>query len=799
GLLLLSDLQAEDHEIRKPLAQEQCNTVDASPHLPSLESQSRHSPSGWVWWHTPARALEAYEGIVDTLSVLFDKRKPDVRDLISILVDYLSAVYSTAPGCTMDPGTAIAVATLCSKVVSVIWKYYIDVQDAKSNIRHLANEIQDFGQVMQKVEELIHMSPRFSASASLDSTIEQAFSDAQLLESRLDPGKTGKAMKRLGRRALTWPFTKKEVEEWVARFQRLKATVNLALTTDQSSIVLGVDTKVNQVHEGQVVAERAQQLEKLPFAASACFDSYHRQHETECIANTRVDILERLQDWGANHDRPLFWLSGMGGTGKSTVARTFANRLKSKKTLGGNFFFSRASGEANNARNLVGTLARHLATFSPVLKESISAAIASHEDVVGQGLRYQWKELIFKPLSAATLPSPTTMNVVIDALDECESDDDIRLILQLFVEVKDIKNVDLGIFVTSRPEVVIRLGFDNMPAIVHQKLDLREIPRHIVEHDILLLLDEEFDRISLQHKLQDWPSEDDKRLLVQRSDCLFIYARTACRYIGDLDWDPEERLAEIVDGSSSRGEATTQLDAMYTHVLKQALVDGQSEVQTAQLCDRFKRVVGSIVTLHDELSTTALAHLLTITPRDVEKTLSRLHSVINVPIDQSIPIRLLHPSFHDFLVDETRCRDQRFCVSEAAMHSKLARHCLRVMSSALKRNICHLQTPGSPLKDVNQEILDRNLSKHVRYSCVYWVEHLMRTMPDDRAQCGLHDNGEVHCFFQRDFLHWLEVSAFLRYVFPTSAFFELWDQTREASEVHVLHSPANQTSCWRRQ
>ncbi|KAL8800901.1 MAG: hypothetical protein Q9182_004825 [Xanthomendoza sp. 2 TL-2023] len=597
---------------------------------------------------------------------------------------------------------------------------------------------------MQRVEELVCKSPRFPVSASLPSTIEQAFLDVQLLESKLDPDKTGKAMKRLGRRALTWPFTKKEVEEWVTRFQRLKATANLALTTDQSSIVIGVDTRVTRVREDQVVAERERQLAKLPFAASACFDSYHRQHETECIEDTRVNILERLEDWSTNHDRPLFWLSGMAGTGKSTVARTFAKRLESKRTLGGNFFFSRASGEASNAGNLVGTLARHLAEFSPDLKESISEAVASHEGVIRQGMRDQWKELIFKPLSAAILPDQTTLNIIIDALDDC-------------LEVKDIKNVDLGIFITSRPEVVIRLGFDNMPAIIHQKLDLRDIPRHIVEHDISLLLDHEFDRIRQQHKLQDWPSEDDKRLLVQRSDCLFIYAKTVCRYIGDLDWDPEERLAEIIDRSTTKGGATAQLDAIYNHVLQQALIDLQSETQTAQLCGRFKRVVGSIVTLHDEISITALAKLLSITPWEVEKTLSRLHSVLNIPSDQRSPIRLLHPSFHDFLLDETRCRGQRFYVSETTMHSELTKNCLRVMSSALKRNICHLQTPGSPLQDIKQTILDENLPEHVQYSCMYWVDHLVGTISDDQARCGLRDNGEIHYFFQQKFLHWIEL------------------------------------------
>lgn len=45
--------------------------------------------------------------------------------------------------------------------------------------------------------------------------------------------------------------------------------------------------------------------------------------------------------------------------------------------------------------------------------------------------------------------SPPTLNFVIDALDECGSDDEIRVLLQLFVELKGPSTVNLGIFVTS--------------------------------------------------------------------------------------------------------------------------------------------------------------------------------------------------------------------------------------------------------------------------------------------------------------------------------------------------------------
>ena len=45
--------------------------------------------------------------------------------------------------------------------------------------------------------------------------------------------------------------------------------------------------------------------------------------------------------------------------------------------------------------------------------------------------------------------------MVIDALDECESEDDIRVILRLLAEARSLKEVRLRVLVTSRPEVPI--------------------------------------------------------------------------------------------------------------------------------------------------------------------------------------------------------------------------------------------------------------------------------------------------------------------------------------------------------
>ncbi|KAL8992664.1 MAG: hypothetical protein Q9169_006924, partial [Polycauliona sp. 2 TL-2023] len=352
--------------------------------------------------------------------------------------------------------------------------------------------------------------------------------------------------------------------------------------------------------QGQEASEKERQLAKLPFAVCASFNSYHHAEEAHCCEDTRVELLQQLREWGTAHPKPLYWLSGMGGTGKSTIARTLAHHFHSTGTLGGSFFFSRSSGETSNAVKFVGTLARHMAEVSPQLKKAICEAISSRDSITYQGLREQWKTLILEPLLNHESPDRTTLNFVIDALDECGSDGDIRLILQLFRqlfdEAKDSRVVDVGIFVTSRPEVAIRVGFHDMPTTIHQKLDLGDVPRQIIEHDLSVLIQSKLSPIGIRRDWLDWPKDEDIRLIAQQSDCLLISATTACLYIDSNQYGSRERLSQVIGAGSMQGGATGQLDKMYTQILTSSLISDRTPADILEQCGLFKRVVGSLVT-----------------------------------------------------------------------------------------------------------------------------------------------------------------------------------------------------------
>lgn len=61
-------------------------------------------------------------------------------------------------------------------------------------------------------------------------------------------------------------------------------------------------------------------IEKLPIAIGAEFDSYMDQHEDECLPGTRTELLCQIAEWAtSSRSKPIYWLNGMAGTGKSTI------------------------------------------------------------------------------------------------------------------------------------------------------------------------------------------------------------------------------------------------------------------------------------------------------------------------------------------------------------------------------------------------------------------------------------------------------------------------------------------------
>jgi hypothetical protein len=438
----------------------------------------------------------------------------------------------------------------------------------------------------------------------------------------------------------------------------------------------------------------------------------------------------------------------MAGTGKSTVARTVAREYHAQNQLGASFFFSRGENDLSNVGKFFTTIAVQLAQKSPTLRSRICEAAAKNGDIATRVLSEQWELLVLRPLILTNVdPLQLPLLLIIDALDECEDERDVKEILRLLAAPGSLSTIQLRVLVTSRPEIPIRLGFHEMAGILHRDLVLHNVPREIIDHDITIYFHDELKDIEL--------SEQTIRRLTEKASGLFIWAATACRFINQGKRVANTRLALILEGSNSKRNPEKELDNIYISILLNSISGDYDEEEKVELFELFRKIVGAIMILFDPLSADALAGLLNKAKSAVDQTLGDLHSVLKIPESLTRPIRLLHPSFRDFLLDKHRCQDQQFWVEEKEAHRMLAMSCLRLMSEHLKRDICGLHSPGALATEVHGDQITKCLPKELQYACRYWVEHLRQ------SEARLGHSVQVRQFLQKHFLHWLEALALM--------------------------------------
>lgn len=495
-------------------------------------------------------------------------------------------------------------------------------------------------------------------------------------------------------------------------------------------------------------------MEKLPIAEGASFGSFVDQHEEECLSGTRIKLLRDISHWVDNsHGKCIFWLNGMAGTGKSTVSRTVARLLQNKASLGASFFFKRGERDRDDAKRLFPTITRQLMTHIPQLIPGVRKALEDDPSIIVKSLREQFDKILLQPLLGIEHSDhkTPTMVIVMDALDECERDNDIRAILQLLPRVQMSNSVHLRFFLTSRPELPIRLGFKDIMND-HQDLVLHEISRPVIEHDISLYFQDQFSTLRQDRSFpSDWPGDEIIKILVGRAVPLFISAATLCRFIGDAKWNPEKRLRDIL---TDQAIYVSKMDNTYMPVLNQ-LLTGQDEWDSQQLVQEFKEIVGVIILLADPLSVNALAQLLNMGISDINNRLYLLHSVLDIPRNLDAPVRLLHISFRDFLLDSKKKNSSRFWIDEKATHRKLAIRCLDIMYRRLKKNICNLSVEGTQRAEIDVHSIYQFLAPELQYSCRYWAWHL------SQSEDPFTELGNAFHILEKHFLHWVEVMSIL--------------------------------------
>jgi hypothetical protein len=385
------------------------------------------------------------------------------------------------------------------------------------------------------------------------------------------------------------------------------------------------------------------------------------------------DLWKRLSEVDSSSD--ILWFHGPAGAGKSAIAQSFCEKLEAADCLGASFFFKRGHPSRGTGNKLFPTIAYQLALCLPDLKQAISRVVEENPSIVDRGLSCQLQKLIIEPCQRIIRCPGRPLVIVIDGLDECDSQNIQQEILRSIGSAIHQGSRPLRFLVTSRPEPHIRDIFLDALHGMHRQVNIDQS-----FEDVRKFLLDQFSRIYRNHRETmaavqfPWPTLDVVENLVEKSSGYFIYASTVIKFVDDKDFRPTERL-EVILGIEEPdfGSPFATVDQLYTQILSQVPLRPQLLEILTCIAAKLKLTVGNI------------ERLLELEPGDVRLALRGLQSVIgaNSPNgsvdDWSFQSRIVvhHASFYDFLQDPGRAGI--FHVGDQH-RTELCRHILKAFS-----------------------------------------------------------------------------------------------------------------------
>ncbi|KAF9644121.1 hypothetical protein BDM02DRAFT_3065261, partial [Thelephora ganbajun] len=482
-----------------------------------------------------------------------------------------------------------------------------------------------------------------------------------------------------------------------------------------------------------------------------------------CLKGTRGAVLDEIELWARGSDKlPAYWLNGLAGTGKSTIAQTVAERVFADGQLGASFFCSRDFEDRRDLKFIFPTIAVQLARNYPGFRSIFVPLVQSDPEIAHESLYNQMDRLIVWPLKQSGIPTV----IIIDALDECKDEEPASAILSVLGRfVSQIPKVKF--FITGRPEPRIREGF-RLPLLaeVTGVFVLHEVEPSRVNTDIRLFFGHNFSELKARRRgLGDWPSSEQLDLLCERAAGLFVYAIATIKFIDHKNKNPKkqlERILQLPTSSVHEGKArlgpNTTLDSLYMSILQEAFDDDDDDDDDTEGDSMVRSVLGAVILAANPLSPSTIAALLGIDREDVFLRLSSIHSLLILQEDADSTVRPFHKSFPDFIVDPTRCINERFHVSPPTHHPELLAGCFELMNQTLEKNMCNL-----PDAVANREVDDlcertkQYLDPALQYACKSWHKHLIDGYTVRTPAIAF----ALHRFLEKKFLFWLEVLSVL--------------------------------------
>ncbi|KAG8780840.1 hypothetical protein FRC12_022522 [Ceratobasidium sp. 428] len=524
-----------------------------------------------------------------------------------------------------------------------------------------------------------------------------------------------------------------DVDDILDCYRRIQSLLN--------QLSLNANMNVWKIVDEQATRNR---LKELPYSSEARYSSTESDSlgRNGCTRDTRVEVLDDLRDWTKNNEsHRIFWLNGMAGTGKTTIAYTLCEQLHQAGELAASFFCSHQLPSCRTVGRILPSIAYQLSLFSRPFRHEISDILEQDPEVHNQPVARQFEGLIAKPLREIGYTLPANLVIVIDALDECDDTAGVgRMLSAMLAHAKDLP---VKVFVTSRPEPQILDRMENEQGErVRSILRLHELDRSTVQSDIKAYLTTELQGLKV--------GPSDLETLAERSGVLFIYASTVVRYVtydGSARGNP--RLKQILATPVLVDTSHQGIDSLYTTILESAF--GNQRLSDSER-EEMVLALRTVICAQDPLSIDAIARLLGLDQVEpVNIALRPLLSVLQVSNTTGL-VTTLHESFPDYMSDEKRSK--KFYCDAKRHHAWFTQACFdRIKIPNPPFNICNIES--SYVSD--EEVLglggrlETAIPQHLFYACRYWETHL------ELAEASEGLLSEVFWLLSTRLLLWMEI------------------------------------------
>jgi len=462
------------------------------------------------------------------------------------------------------------------------------------------------------------------------------------------------------------------------------------------------------------------------------------------MEGTREYFLSHIMAWvtngsGKKDTGNMYWIYGLPGVGKTSLAHSMCASLHKEKHLAGAFFCQRDGQDLREPRNILPTLIYKLAEIFPPFRTIVAERLRRDTNLTPESME---DSLLLDFIRNLPRHPQRTLVFVIDALDECGDDQSRRVLLRSLADAAAYAPW-LKIIITSRPEVDIQRFFDAPARSSYLRYYLATDDQ--ATSDLRIFAQDRFEKLALKRYLQSpWPDPSLFEGVISRAKGLFIFIKTVALALEKCE-DPTESLEATLRDSDDTGLISPY--GLYSSILKTRIVHSSA---------KFQRVIGVLLTTapYGPLCEETIAELTGTDSSHVKTWVDDLSSLLYRDEKANGAVRVRHLSISDFFVSDSCPRDYQVNVQDANV--QLGISCLRTMVRQLRFNICKLEDSRLANADVHdlQSRINENISDPLQYSSRYWSNHLCST--PDNGNRGV--SGGLKEFFEGLYpLFWIEV------------------------------------------